>query len=135
MKIKLLLLLSLLLLPAAVQAKIIDIDNTQLQKLLAQQVPLVDVRTAPEWTETGVIKGSHLLTFFAADGSYDARAWLAELAPIAGKNDPLILICRTGHRSGVVSKFLDQQVGYKTIYNVRKGILSWLDKGNPTVAP
>lgn len=135
MKIKLLLLLSLLLLPAAVQAKIIDIDNTQLQKLLAQQVPLVDVRTAPEWTETGVIKGSHLLTFFAADGSYDTRAWLAELAPIAGKNDPLILICRTGHRSGVVSKFLDQQVGYKTIYNVRKGILSWLDKGNPTVAP
>ena len=135
MKQKLLLLLSLLLLPAVVQAEIIDIDNAQLQKLLAQQVPLVDVRTAPEWTETGVIKGSHLLTFFAADGSYDARTWLAELAPIAGKNDPLILICRTGHRSGVISKFLDQQVGYKTIYNVRKGILYWIDKGNPTVAP
>lgn len=125
----------LILLPMVVQAEIIEIDNGQLRELLAQQIPLVDIRTAPEWTETGIVKGSHLLTFFDADGNYDARSWLAQLAPIAGAEDPVILICRTGRRTGLVSKFMDEQVGYRKVYNVTRGIRNWIDKGNPTVAP
>lgn len=125
----------LLLLPLAAQAEIIEIDNGQLQELLAQQIPVIDIRTAPEWTETGIVEGSHLLTFFDSNGNYDARSWLAQLAPVAGKEDPVILICRTGRRTGLVSKFMSEQVGYQKVYNVTKGIRNWIDQGNLTVAP
>ncbi|WP_303721348.1 rhodanese-like domain-containing protein [Malonomonas rubra] len=128
-------LLFLGLLPMAGYAEVVEVDNAQLQELLAQKVPLVDIRTAPEWTETGIVKGSHLLTFFDASGNYDADSWLAKLAPIAGKDEPVVLICRTGRRTGLVSKFMDQQVGYRKVYNVSKGIRNWIDKGNPVVAP
>lgn len=129
------LLVFLLLFPMAAQAEIIEIDNSQLQELLAQNIPLVDIRTAPEWTETGIVAGSHMLTFFDAKGNYDARSWLAQLEPIAGKEDPVILICRTGRRTGLISKFMNEQVGYMKVYNVTTGIRNWIDKGNPTVAP
>lgn len=135
MKFRFLLFMLVALFPAVIQAEIVNIDNKQLQELLAKQVPLIDIRTAPEWTETGIVEGSHMLTFFDAQGNYDARSWLAQLAPIAGKEDPVILICRTGRRTGIISKFMDEQVGYGTIYNVTSGIRSWIDKGNPTVSP
>ena len=135
MKSKLLLLLLLCLIPVTIQAEIINIDNAQLEGLLAKNVPLIDIRTAPEWSETGIVAGSHMLTFFDANGKYDARSWLAQLSPIAGKGDPVILICRTGRRTGLISKFMDEQVGYQKIYNVTKGIRNWIDTKNPVVAP
>ena len=104
-------------------------------QLLEQKVPIIDIRRAEEWTQTGIVEGSHLLTFFDAAGNYDARAWLAQLEPIAGKDDPLILICRTGRRTGIVSQFLDKQLGYQKVYNVTKGITHWIDQQHPVVAP
>lgn len=128
-------LLFLTFIPLTGYAEVIEINNAQLQELIAQNVAIVDIRTSPEWTETGIVKGSHLLTFFDANGNYDAASWLKELAPIADKEDPVVLICRTGRRTGLVSKFMDQQVGYRKVYNVTKGIRHWIDTGNPVVAP
>ena len=135
MKSKFMLLLLLVLLPALGQAEIINIDNARFKELLAQQVPVVDVRTAAEWSETGIVAGSQLLTFFADNGTYDTGSWLAQLAPIADKDAPVILICRTGRRTGIISKFMAEQVGYTTVYNVTRGISHWISAGNPTVAP
>jgi rhodanese-related sulfurtransferase len=135
MRSKLLLLVCIFLLPGMAGAEIVNIDNTQLKELIAQKVPLVDIRTAPEWTETGVVEGSHMLTFFDVNGNYDARAFLAQLAPIADKGEPVILICRTGRRTGIISKFMNDQVGYQIVYNVTKGIRHWIDTENPVVAP
>ncbi len=124
-----------LLLTSVVWAEVQEIDNVQLQELLAQKVPIIDIRRAEEWTQTGIVEGSHLLTFFDAAGNYDARDWLARLEPIAGKEDPFILICRTGRRTGLVGQFLDKQLGYTNVYNVTKGITHWIDQKNPIVAP
>lgn len=128
------LLVSILML-SPVQAEFIEIDNAHLKTLLEQNVPLVDIRTDPEWTETGIVAGSKLLTFFDANGQYDAQAWLAQLAPIAAKDAPVILICRTGRRTGLVGHFLAEKIGYQKVYNVTGGIREWIDRGNPTVAP
>ena len=76
-----------------------------------------------------------MLTFFDTNGKYDAPSWLGQLAPIAGKDEPVILICRTGRRTGIISNFMNEQVGYKTVYNVTRGISDWISKGKPTVAP
>lgn len=125
----------LLLMAMPVSAKVTNIDNAGLEKLMAEGVPVIDIRRAEEWQQTGVIKGSHLITFFDKKGHYDVPAWLDKLAPIAGKDQPFILICRTGNRTGTVSNFLDRKLGYTKVYNVQKGITDWIANGKPVVKP
>ena len=126
-------LMLLLSLPAG--AAVTNIDNAEFEKLISQGVPVIDIRRPEEWQQTGIVKGSHLITFFDKRGNYNVRAWLDKLAPIAGKNDPFILICRTGNRTGTVSRFLDQKLGYTKVYNVQKGITNWIAKGKPVTKP
>ena len=99
-------------------------------------VPVIDIRTPEEWSETGVLEGSRLLTFFDAQGRYDVRAWLSELATIASsRDDPFALICDSGGRSALVSHFLDAQLGYRHVFDVPGGIARWLAEDRPTVEP
>ena len=128
-------LFTLLTLPVTAMAEVTHISNTQLQELLQKKVPLVDIRTAGEWQQTGVVDGSKLLTFFDTQGRYDAKAFLTELDKIATKGQPVILICRSGNRTGQISQFLNQQAGYTQVYNVEKGIRNWIAAGLPTVKP
>lgn len=121
------------LLSFSAMAEIKDIDNSTLQKLLKDKVALVDIRTPEEWKETGIVEGSHLLTFFDKNGRYNIDAWMNDFEKIANKNQPVILICRTGNRTTTVSNFLDKKMGYHTVYNVKKGILDWIKTGNPIV--
>ena len=44
------------------------ISLDKLKLLMSEGVPLIDIRTAKEWQETGVIKDSHLITFFNESG-------------------------------------------------------------------
>ena len=125
--------LTLLLIALPSRAEVIDIDNAELAKLLAAGVPLVDIRTAPEWKETGVLAGSRLHTFFDERGQYDAPAWLQKLKAFAKPEQPVIVICRSGNRTQTVSRFLSQQAGYKTVYNVRDGIRAWSKEGRPLI--
>jgi len=112
---KLLIGLHALLFASFVHAEIIDIDNAELARLSAAGVPIVDIRTAAEWRETGVIPGSHLLTFFDAIGQHNPPAWLEQLKPIVKPDQPVIVICRSGNRTQAVSRFLSQQAGYRTV--------------------
>lgn len=104
----------------------------QAKELMAQGVPVIDVRTAPEWKETGVIEDSHLLTFFDENGNYDLNAWTARLEEIVTPDQPIMLICRTGARSGVISDALFNQLGYSQVYDMTEGIEGWLKQGNAT---
>mgnify|MGYP001764830067 CR=1 FL=1 len=91
---------------------------------------VIDIRTKPEWEETGIVPGSKLLTFFDERGKADPAAWLDKVKPLAGPNDPVIVICRSGNRTKAVSQFLSQQAGYAKVYNVKSGIKGWIaDKG------
>ena len=118
------------------RADVTLVDSAALERLMQRGVPIVDIRTPEEWRETGVIEGSHLLTFFDAHGRYDARAWLSELASIASRrDDPLALICDSGGRSALVSRFLDTQLGYRHVFDVPGGIAQWMAENRPTVAP
>lgn len=118
----------------AARADIVDIDNAELAKLAASGVPVIDIRTSPEWEETGIVPGSHLLTFFDERGRADPAAWLARAKAIAKPGDPLIVICRSGNRTKALSQFLSQQAGYAKVYNVRNGIRAWAKEGRPIVS-
>ena len=131
----LLLIVALLAGGTPLRADVTHLDNAALERLMQSGVPIIDIRTPEEWRETGIIEGSHLLTFFDAQGRYDARAWLSELAAIAGRDDALALICDSGGRSGAVSQALDGQLGYRYVFNVPGGIAQWIAENRPTVDP
>lgn len=116
------------------RADIIDIDNTELAFLSASGVPVIDIRTAPEWEETGIVSGSHLLTYFDAQGNVDSSAWLEKVKTFSKPSDPVIVICRSGNRTKKVSQFLSEQAGYAKVYNVKHGMREWIKEGRP-VAP
>ena len=120
---------------APLRADVTHVDNAALERLLQRGVPIVDIRTREEWRATGIIEGSHLLTFFDAQGNYDFRAWLSELAAIAGRDDAFALICDSGGRSGVVSQFLDGRLGYRHVFDVPGGIAQWIADDRPTATP
>ncbi len=114
---------------------VIEIGNIELQSLLQKKIPLIDIRRKDEWKSTGVVENSILMTFFDKNGKANTNEWLKELYKIAKKNDPVILICRTGRRTGIISKFLSEKVGYSLIYDVTDGITDWIKKGNTVVNP
>ncbi len=116
------------------RADIIDIGNAELASLSASGVPVIDVRTAPEWEESGVVPGSHLLTYFDARGNADPAAWLEKVKTFAKPGDPVIVICRSGNRTKAVSQFLSQQAGYAKVYNVKSGIREWIKESRPVAS-
>jgi len=132
---RLLALLFILLASGTLRAGVSNIDNDELMRLIAQGVPVIDVRRPEEWAQTGVVEGSHLLTFFDKQGHYDLDKWMAELSRIAGPGDPFVLICRTGNRTRTISRFLDQKLNYHRVNNVSRGITHWIRQGHTTVNP
>ena len=118
-----------------VRAEIINIDNAELAQLTAKGVPLIDIRTAGEWRDTGVIPGSRLLTFFDPSGHANPSQWLEHARSVARPDTPVILICRSGNRTQAVARYLSEQAGYKKVYNVTHGIGAWSRAGRPMVPP
>ena len=114
---------------------VVEIGNIELKSLLQKRIPLIDIRRKDEWKSTGIVENSILMTFFDKNGKANTNEWLKELNKIAKKNDPVILICRTGRRTGIISKFLSEKVGYRLIYDVTDGITDWIKKGNTVVNP
>ena len=125
---------SLALLALSAQAEVINVETAELETLIKSGVPVIDIRTQPEWDQTGVIQGSKLLTFFDENGKHNAPAWLDKVKPYAKPDQPVIVICRSGNRTQAVSNFLSQQAGYAKVYNVKYGINRWLKESRPVVA-
>ena len=92
------------------------------QKLLDDKTPIVDIRTPPEWKETGLIQGAIPIMFFNEQGGYDINGWLKELNEKVDTSKPFALICRTGSRTSVLAPFLSQKLGYKVI-NIKGGMV------------
>lgn len=125
-------LLFLLPISAYAGAPYTNIDNLELKSLQAQGVPVYDVRRADEWAQTGVVEGSRRLTFVDDKGRV-MPDFVEKFTKSVGKNDPVILICRTGNRTDALSRALVEQLGYTKVYNVKNGITRWISEGQPVV--
>jgi len=89
----------------------------QLKKLLkgqSNQVNLIDVRTPWEYN------------WFRINGAVNKPELLLDInaLPDISKEDPLIVICMTGHRSPLVAYRLKKR-GFKKVYNLTWGMLAW----------
>lgn len=125
---------ALLLVGTPLRAEIDHVDSAGLQRLLAADVAVVDIRTPEEWSETGTIEGSQLLTLFDANGDYDIDAWLRAVSAIADTGQPVVPICQGGKRSFEAARLLGEQPGYRRVYNVRRGVSGWIAEDRPVVA-
>ena len=115
-------------------ADIVDVNNKEIIELLNANTPIVDVRRNFEWEQTGVIPNSILLTFFDDEGNYNFDKWYEELSLEVNVNDPIILICRSGNRSKIIAKMMDEKYNNK-FYNAKNGIKSWINANLITVKP
>lgn len=120
---KILLLLSLF--TSFLFAELRHVDASK--EVVQSDMKIIDIRTIPEWKETGVVKNAIPLTFFDEQGRYDAEAFMKELNKHVSKDKEFALICRTGNRTSAVSELLSKQ-GYKVV-NLKGGMKSLMSKG------
>jgi rhodanese-related sulfurtransferase len=117
-------------------AELHGLTPDELQALQQQGALVVDIRTPEEWKATGIIAGSSPLMYFDKNGAYNKDAWLSDLKKLAKKPDqPIVLVCRSGNRSGMVGKELAGQAGFGSVYHLEKGIKQWLAEGRSLTAP
>lgn len=101
----------------------------------AGKITLIDIRTPPEWKETGIAKGARLLNMQHPQGAPGFTNALLEQVN-GDKNAPIALICRTGNRTTQVQRYL-QSVGFTQVYNVKEGMAGsaagpgWIKRGLP----
>ncbi len=108
-----------------------NIDNAQLQKLMDQGVPVIDIRTSNEWRQTGIVPGSHKITFFEEGGRVNPEFFRRFEAIVTSPEEPFALICRTGNRTSSLARILVQEMGYNQVSNVQRGITHWISSGLP----
>ncbi len=107
-----------------------NLDNEQLTTLLEQGTPLYDIRRPEEWRQTGVVAGSTRLTFVDTGGRV-LPDFISRFTAAVDKDDPVILICRTGNRTSTLARHLVEQMGYTQVYNVHGGITRWIRDDRP----
>lgn len=98
------------------------IDPTGTVRLMSHDdALLLDVREDGEFAE-GHIAGAHHIPL----GSLTSR--LTELD--SAKQRPVVVACRSGHRSGVACRQLRKQ-GFEQVYNLRGGMMAWQNASLP----
>lgn len=99
-----------------------DLDSTAVADLLAKAPPdgrdgvfLIDVREPEEFLgELGHIEGAELIS--AGDLAAAANHWDRERV--------MVLVCRSGRRSGLAAKTLSA-MGFAHVANLAGGMLAW----------
>nr|WP_255722162.1 FKBP-type peptidyl-prolyl cis-trans isomerase [Ectothiorhodospira lacustris] len=105
-----------------------NVSNDELAELIAAGVKVIDIRRPEEWRETGVLEGSYLITAFDANGRF-VRSFPRHLTRVVERDEPFVLICRVGNRTGVLARFMAEEAAYTQVMNVTDGILGWLGEG------
>jgi rhodanese-related sulfurtransferase len=105
----------------------------QFESYAKNGMPVIDIRTQGEWKQTGIIPGSHTITFFRPDGSYDIRDFVQRLQALGiDKKTPFILVCRSANRTRTLGNYLADELGYR-VYDLRGGINNWRAHGKPLI--
>ena len=80
---------------------------------------LLDVRTPEEFAE-GHLENAINIDFYKDD--------FAEELNKLDKSKPYAIYCRSGHRSGITCKKMEE-IGFKSTVNLDGGILQWIEEG------
>ena len=94
---------------------------------------IVDVRTRAEYEQVGRVEGSPLIEWRLDGEQHPDPRFLERLQAAYPKDEPLLLICRSGVRSHYAAE-LAAQAGFTRVYNVLGGFeQGWRPAGLPWV--
>jgi rhodanese-related sulfurtransferase len=106
---------------ASAQSLPSEVSVEEAQTMVANGAFLLDVREQSEWV-AGHVQGATLIPL----GDLPNR--LSELP----KDTPIVVMCRTGHRSAQGRDIL-LQAGFTQVTSMSGGINEWIAEGNPVV--
>jgi rhodanese-related sulfurtransferase len=115
--------LPLLCCAAEPPAKEKPVTVEQAEKLIADGVPILDVRTLEEWN-AGHLKGAKRVTL--AD-----QGFVEQVKKDFDPKQPVLVYCRSGGRSARAAKQL-RAAGY-TVHDLDGGVIAWEKAGKPLV--
>ncbi len=88
------------------------------------EVRIVDVREANEYVgEMGHIEGAELVPM----------ATLQRASQAFDREEPIVLVCRSGRRSGIAAKSLEA-LGFKRVASLSGGMTDWNEAGYPIIS-
>ena len=96
-----------------------------------KNLKIIDIRTPPEWKETGIIKGSHTIMFFDERGGYNIKKFISAVNKIIKKGETFAIICRTGSRTATIAPYLSDKLKLNVI-NLKGGITKLIREGYKT---
>lgn len=96
-------------------------SKTLVKKL--DSVKLIDARTTEEYT-VSKLKNAQFIDYDEPD--YKNL--------ILSKSDTIVVYCTIGYRSEKIAEALKEQ-GYKNVYNLHGGIISWTNDSNQVYSP
>lgn len=110
-----------------------DLQPRIVEKMIDDNIVMIDVRREDEFKRTGVIRNSHLMTFFDDFGDYDLEGWMTEFEKlVTSKNQTFILICAHANRTRTIGNYLVEQ-GYKNCAHLYGGIALWMQELRETI--
>ncbi|WP_121628121.1 rhodanese-like domain-containing protein [Poseidonibacter antarcticus] len=113
--------------------KLVDLQPRIVEKMINDNIVMIDIRREDEWKRTGIIKNSHLLTFFDERGEYDIEKWMSEFEKLVpNKDQTFVLICARANRTRSLGDFLISQ-GYKNTSHLFGGIVLWQQELRETI--
>jgi rhodanese-related sulfurtransferase len=126
--------LTLAILTVSLFADFKTIDVAEFEKLQKEGVPVIDIRTPQEWKDTGIIEGSHKITFFNEKGQPLLSDWFFEVGHLVkDKKEPFIIYCAHANRSKVLGEGL-VSMGFENVYELKDGIENgWIKAGKKVV--
>ena len=92
-----------------------------------KDILLVDIRTPPEWKQTGVVEGAVLVTYS------DPASFLAAVKPLMKPGQRLGLICRSGNRTSRAARQIAPLVDFDVL-DIGGGMNRVLGEGYKPVA-
>ncbi len=91
------------------------------QELLDSNIKVIDIRTSPEWEETGLLQNSIPLTFFDIFGNYNVPLFMKALRSHIKEGEKFAIICHVGNRTAILADYLDKEEHMQVI-NLLGGI-------------
>jgi rhodanese-related sulfurtransferase len=112
---------------------LVDLQPKIVEKMIEDNIIMIDVRREDEWKRTGIVKNSHLITFFDEFGEYDIESWMAEFEKlVTSKDQTFVLICAHANRTRNIGNFLIEQ-GYKNTAHLYGGMALWTQELRETI--
>ncbi len=108
-----------------------NISTYDFVSLKESGVNIIDIRTEREWKDSGVIEGSHLITSFQENGTFNQGEFLKKLKDVVkSKDEMFVIVCRTGTRTKIIADYLEK-LGFSKVYNYDSGIVGWQKDKQP----